>query len=388
MRVRAKHLVSFLILFLPLQLSALTPTQAQLKAEHNQLLSEMNVKDAKGKLPDFDDPRMPSLLKHGWTIAGEWAAEYFERHEAPTKKDLDKLFDGFAPEPHGTKSEYGDFLEYTDYFFEGSAVRIGPSVYVVEASYGYWFRSGTFMVVGRNRGGHFEALWNIKDLAEKHYPQRDEIGRWMHLVRHAYYNGPLAVDHLLPLPVGTNGKARFLVNAYQAADGGTLLAQLSIWEWDGAEAKALLIDTYEYAADFGGFSFDGRTILIKTKEPLELLYSCGMCPDPRGTWRLRATSTGIENLGHHFSQPEIQWADHFLSKVFKGEDTSDLADKKARVAVDASPQDWGMLGTCRVLRRGQHGAFSIEVDAGKLTFHYILRHGKPYFTGFRFDSVG
>jgi hypothetical protein len=42
-------------------------------------------------------------------------------------------------------------------------------------------KTGTFMVVARGRGGQLHALWNVKDLAEKLYAQRDEIGRWMHL---------------------------------------------------------------------------------------------------------------------------------------------------------------------------------------------------------------
>jgi hypothetical protein len=104
---------------------------------------------------------------------------------------LERIFEDFAPRPRGVKSQYGDFLEYSESSVAGSAVRIAPSVYVVEASYGVDFRTGTFMVVARNQLGHFEALWNIKDLAEKHYAQQDEIGRWMHLVRRAYDNGPL-----------------------------------------------------------------------------------------------------------------------------------------------------------------------------------------------------
>jgi hypothetical protein len=378
--------------------TAATPLPEQLRAEHQRVLDDLNVKDTNGKPMELDDPRVPGLARHGWELAGAWAATYLETHRAPSKHNLERIFEGFAPAPRGTKSQYGNFLEYSDYSLQGSAVQIGPSVYVVEASYGVDFSTSTFMVVARNRAGHFEALWNIKDLAEKHYPSGDEIGRWMHLVRRAYYNGPLVVSRVLPVPPAANGHARFLVDAVQAANGGTHLAQLSIWEWDGTEARPLLVEVYQYAADFGGFRFDGNTVRISTKEEFKTLFSCGMCPEPRGIWTVRIEPDGVENLGHRFAQPELQWADELLSKIDKGEDASNLADAKVLDALKARIRDeqatatdqvqpsdetafsWGMLGRCRVLRRGQRGAFVLGTDEGNLHFSYVRRNGRPHFT--------
>jgi len=386
--------------------SATTPVLDQLRVEHQRVLDDLNAKDAEGRPMELDDPRVPEILKKGWDLTGAWASAYFEAHSAPSTRELEQIFDGFAPKPQGVKSPYGDFLEYHDYTFWGSAVRIGPSIYVIRASYGIDFLTGTFMVVARNTEGHFQALWNIKDLAEKHYAQRDEIGRWLHLVRRAYYNGPLSVSRILPVSPSANGNARFLVDAHQGADGGTQLDQLSIWEWDGAEAKPLLVELYQYAADFGGFRFDGRTVRITTKEELETFFSCGMCPEPRGVWMVRIGPRGVRNLGHRFLKPELQWADELLSKIEKGEDTTNLADGKvvevlkARIREgqaedDAQARDtsektkfsWGMLGKCRVFGRGQRGAFDLELDEGQMRFSYVLRNGKPYFTHVRIQWV-
>jgi hypothetical protein len=380
-----------------LQQGVTTPTLDQLRAEHQQVLNELNTKNSEGRVPDLDDPRIPELFKKGWSLAGAWAAAYLENHPTPSKRELEHVFDGFAPEPRGVKSDYGDFLEYHDYNFSGRAIRIGHGIYVVEASYFGNSSTGTFMVVARNHAGHFQALWNIKDLAEKHYGQRDEIGRWVHLVRRAYYNGPLSVDKILPLSRGANGHSRFLVNAYQSADGGTIAAQMSIWEWDGAEAKPILVKLYQYAADFGGFSFDGRTVRISTKEELGTFFSCGMCPEPRGVWTVRITPEGARDLGHRFVTPEIQWADELLSKIEKGEDTTNLADAKVVAALKARSKEveiedlalnparkskftWGMLGQCRILRRGQRGAFELALDEGRLRLSYMLLNGRYYFT--------
>jgi hypothetical protein len=380
--------------------TALSPVMERLRNEHQHILDELNTKDADGKLMELDNPRVPALLREGWDVAGQWAAAYLEVHTTASRRDLVGIFDGFAPAPRGVKSQFGDFLEYSEYSLSGSAIRIGPSVYVVEASYGVEFPTGTFMVVARGRDGHFHALWNIKDLAEKHYAQRDEIGRWMHLVRRAYYNGPLTVSRILPVYASTKGHARFLVDAYQGADGGTILGQLSIWEWDGSEAKPLLVEAYEYAADFGGLQFDGKMVRISTKGELNAFFSCGMCPEPRSVWKVRITADGIEDLGHQFLQPEIAWADELLSRINRGEGVTDIAEERvariltARVregqtdAADrAQPSDqsavsfsWGMLGSYRILSRGQRGAFVLAVDEAELHFSYILRRGRPYFT--------
>ena len=87
------------------------------------------------------------------------------------------MFEGFAPVRDAVKSPYGDFPEYHGYNFAGSAIRIAPAIYVVSAGFWIYNATGTFMIVGRNRGGRFQTLWNVKDLAEKHYAQGDEIGR-------------------------------------------------------------------------------------------------------------------------------------------------------------------------------------------------------------------
>jgi hypothetical protein len=402
-------LVAAGIMMLPLalaQAAQTTPARLeQLRAEHRHVLDQLNEKDASGKLMELDDPRIPALVKKGWELAGAWAAEWLQARPKPTTRDLKQIFDGFTPEPQGVKSKYDDFLEYSDYHFRGSAVRVGPSVYVAEASYGIDFRTATFMVLARNRDGHFQALWNIKDLAEKHYPQRDEIGRWMHLVRRAYYNGPLVVEKVLRASPAANGNPRFVVEAYQAADGGTTLAQLSIWEWDGAAANPLLVEVYYYAADFWGLRFNGRTLRISTKEELEVLESCGMCTLPQGTWTVRITPRGVRNLGHRFFQPEIQWVDKLLSKLTKQEDATNLANAKVLDALKALMRErpeaeggsarppgrmefwFGLFEGVRIFSREPRGSFLLATDEAQLHFRYMLRKGRPYFTRVKVDEV-
>jgi hypothetical protein len=211
----------------------------------------------------------------------------------------------------------------------------------------------------------------------------------------------LAINKVLLLSPSVDGHPRFLVDAYQSAEGGTTLAQLSIWEWDGPEAKPLLIELYHYAADFGGLRFDGKQLRIATKEDLATLFSCGMCPEPRALWTVRVTPTGVQDLGRRFLKPEFQWADELLTRIENGEDTTNLAETKVVEALKAHIRDvqaenknfvlepskfsWGMMGECHILRRGQHGAFDLELDEGRLRFSYVLRKGKHYFTHVRIN---
>ncbi|MBZ5646587.1 MAG: hypothetical protein LAN37_05115 [Acidobacteriia bacterium] len=380
-------------------------TFAHLRAEHQYILDELNTKGDKGGPVELDDDQVPALLKSGWNLAGQWAAAYLESHPAPTARELKTIFDGFAPKPKGVKSQYGDFFEYHTYCFEGSVTRIAPAVYVAQAHYWMDNDTGTFFVVAHDRNGRFRARWNIKDLAEKHYAQRDEIGRWVHLTRRAYYNGPLDVRKVLALSPAFNGHPRFLVDAFQSAHGGTALAQLSVWEWNGFEALPLLIKTYHYTWDDGTFRFDGKMLRIGTKEETQSFSSCGGCPEPRGIWTIRITPKDVQDLGHRFLQPEMEWADELLSKISAGADTAGLARPDVvstikRVMQEISSENqqpnesekedrfyWGMLNTFRSIKPGQHGVFELALDEARLRFTYVLRNGKPYFTKVRVDKV-
>jgi hypothetical protein len=319
-----------------------------------------------------------------------------------TADQLKRIFEGFAPAPNGVKSKYGDFLEFHSYSFAGSAIRIAPSVYVIQSCYWMDNSTGNFLVVARGKNGNFQPLWNIKEVAERHYQERDEIGRWAHLTRRAYYNGPLDVKRIVPLSPATNGHPRFLVDAVQSADGGTALAQLSVWEWTGSEAALVLIKTYQYAWDQDSFHFDGTTLRIGTKEDLVSYFSCGMCSDPKGVWTLRITPEGVEDLGHRFLNPEMQWADKLLSAIAEGKDVSGMARPEVVTAIKSTMAEitkentqqseteqpslfsWGMFGGFH--RNGQ-GTFAIDLDEARMRFTYLMRKGKPYFTHVRIDQV-
>lgn len=67
-----------------------------------------------------------------------------------------------------------------------------------------------------------------------------------------------------------------------------------------------------------------------------------------------------------------------------------LKAKMNEVGVSSGPDSfsWGMLGQCRVLRRGKQGAFVLTMDEGELRFTYEMRNGKPYFTQVKIKPAG
>jgi len=375
----------------------------QLRIKHKAVLDEMNKIGPDGNPAQLDDPKMPALLKRGWELAGKWAAAYFETHPRPSDDELNSIFEEFAEKPKGEKSKYGDFFEYHEYVINGRAVKVGSDIYVVTSSYALNFpETATFIIVARDHEGRFQSLWNIKDLAEEHYASRDEIGRWAHLTRRAYYNGPLTVNKILPIQPALNGHARFLIDAYQSADGGTALAQLSIWEWDGSEAKLLFIDTYNFAIDSGEFELTGNKLTIDTKEDLRTVYSCGMCPEPRATWTVLILPDQIRDMGRVFKQPELKWADELFSKILDREDTVSIATPKVAKAIKVRMEEigreyskvsqskkyelstFGMLEKCRIIHRDKTGGeFDLSMDEAEMRFKYSFRKGKPFFTSLR-----
>src|SRR5579872_4772002 len=60
--------------------SAMNLSLDRLSAEHPRVLDELNDKNVAGNPIPLDDPRVPELVKRGWTLAGAWAAQYIEAH--------------------------------------------------------------------------------------------------------------------------------------------------------------------------------------------------------------------------------------------------------------------------------------------------------------------
>lgn len=363
-----------------------TAQMTELIHAHRSVLERMNLPSKDGKLPQLDDPRMKPLLTDGWKLAGEWVAAWLDVHPNPSTKELDDLFVDFTPPP--PHPEVYDPNQPELYAMEGSATRIATDVYVVTSVYETYTlpATATFFVIARGTDGRFRPKWSVKPLAEQHYRSKDEIGLWAYLGTCAYYCGSLIVDEVLPLPPTESGHLRFAVDASQATNGNTLMKQLSVWEWNGAEAESLLIRSYKlYIEEDRGVQFVGNLLTVPTKETTRSFSSFGCCAEPRGIWIIRIAPNKVQDLGHRFLQPQIDWTDRLLAASRSNSPAAaNLATPSVLAYLSHTEFDANMIDQCQVLSHGRKGAFEISFSEGiKLWFAYRLRNGQPYFTDVR-----
>jgi len=365
---------------------SITPHMTELIKAHREVIHGMNTPGKDGRLRQLDEAPMRQLLAQGWQLDGQWAGAWFDLHPDPSVKDLDKLFADFSPPPH--YPEVYDPKLPDLYAMAGSATRIAPGIYVVQADYEESQSANaasTFFVVARDTDGHFASKWSVKSLAERHYSKKDEIGLWAFLGSCAYYCGALVVDQILPLPP-SGDLPRFAVDAVQATNGNTLMKQLSVWQWNGTEAENLVIQSYRLGAeDDRAIRLVDDLLIVPTKEITKSFSSYGCCAEPRGTWTIRIAPDRTQNLGHRFLQPQIQWADRLLAATgSKSSSATGLASPSVIAYLKHTEIETDAVDKCHVLRSGEKGVFEISFGAGtKLRLAYTLRKGRPYFTSVR-----
>jgi hypothetical protein len=369
--------------------SYITPQMTELIHAHRSILEHINRPDENAKPLQLNDARMTPLLTEGWRLAADWAAAWLDLHPDPSSKDLNNLFVDFTP-PSNYPEIYDPKIPEL-YAMEGYATRVAMDVYVVTAVYEQNSppATATFFVVARGADGHFKPKWSVKPLAERHYRSKDEIGLWAFLDSCAYYCGSLVVDKVLPLPSSENGQPRFAIDAYQSTNGNTLMKQLSVWQWNGTGAENLLIRSYKlYIDEDREIQIVGNLLSVPTKETTSSFSSFGCCAEPRGIWIIRFTPSKVEDLGHHFLQPQIEWVDRLViaSRVKSPAAAEDIAAPSVLAILKDTELDIDAIDECHVLSHGRKGAFELSFGAGtKLWFAYRLRNGQPYFTDMRVE---
>jgi hypothetical protein len=195
--------------------------------------------------------------------------------------------------------------------------------------------------------------------------------------------GPLYAS-LNPLPPTGGGHPRFYVNANYAGNGMTIGSQTTFWSWSGNAAHLLAVIEYaQMLDDDRSLQFDGRDLIIPIKERAESFISSGPSPDPQGTWTLRITPRGVQDLGHRWSHPELQWFDRLSSAVQKRRDTGALAApavarrlKPLREDLHEMLMDWSV-------KRGKPTRLSVTIGDLKLSFKLVKRGNHLYATAVR-----
>jgi len=299
-------------------------------------------------------PGLSVGLDRVWSAVTRWTAGYLEEHPDVTAEQLAKAVVGLDP-PR----------------LSATAVRLsGPpsTTFAVAANDP---KSGTVFVVARSTDGHFRAIWNIRDVALRHYASHDEIGYWA-LTKSGWGDGP-ATGRVGPLPQSASGHARFYVDAVAAVDaGGTFRKQFGVWEWNGAEAQPLFLESYQVSFDTGPVTVKDGDVSIPTKGSYRSFSTCGACPEPHVLWRLRVASDGVHRLDVLDGEPEMRCVDELWDHLIHGQRADGLAspevaDALRRLVQEVDPADGHSLGMIEESKiTDENGHRFLLVRAGNL----------------------
>jgi hypothetical protein len=249
---------------------------------------------------------------------------------------------------------------------------LGKGDFLVAVTY---FETGTFFVVGRDPKGTALMKWSIDAYSAS-------LGKdsFLHCWNVEADCGPLFAS-LAPLPPTGHGHPRFYVDANYAGNGMTVGAQTTFWSWTGRAAHLLAVIQYaQMIDDERRIHFDGRDLSIPIKEQPRAFISSGSSPDPQGIWTLRITPRGVQDLGHRWSKPELEWFDRLSDAVQKGRDTAALAAPEVARSLKPLRGDLREMLMSWSLKRGRTTLLSVTLEDLKLSFTLVKRGDHLYAT--------
>ncbi|MBI2568678.1 MAG: hypothetical protein HYV63_16780 [Candidatus Schekmanbacteria bacterium] len=351
-----------------------------LERELSGLLTEIDERSTCGTSELCDEKTLYPSLRKLWTLIGHRGA--MQRTHNPKWGPADLVTDLEGLGSRAKQSEVKLSVEALE------LARGAETALVIAVNCDF---TGTVLVVAGNDSEPFSLRWNLKDVAAENHALDNETGHWAFEPpgRH-YAGGPLAADSLLALSPARNANPRFAVVALShPGAGGTYPRQLGIWEWNGADAIPLLIDSY--LVSFGtpaAVQISGDVLAVATKEEVFNSFgSCGACPDAEGVWRVRVTADGVQDLGHELLVPELAVVDALVQELGRGADVSDKMSPATTAALRAViPHDDGErvhLGQHNVRAASRSGdetrlrLFTDETGLLQFTFRKG-KNGKPF----------
>jgi hypothetical protein len=346
-----------------------------LRTQYLEAKTSLAVHSPFGQFLD-DDPAAVQVLDRVWTLIAEWTACFVEGHPTIRSEGLVAALKGMDPD------------------LVASAVSLSDGAFAVAASES---EIGTVFVVKRT-GSRTRVLWTIRDAVRAATRAADQAQLACWAAANAAMGarvGPSACGPLfgavVGLPADGHGNPRFYVGATFAGNGLSVGGQLSIWGWNGQEARVLFIKPYGYNIDTpGGIRFSDGVLLVDTKEYMRHFLTYGPSPDPRGRWTIRITPDAIEDQGTRLDESIFQVIDELLERVAHGSTVSDLASASVSAQLEPLVQTRDgrrelNLGFVSWKRRAINGGelFTLETDDGNLDFTIVHRGRQPYVASIR-----
>jgi len=373
-------------LWLPLSASDAPEGLTETQRAHQALLKDLCSKNREGKTPNIEAATTADQIHRSWRLAGQFASAFLDGHPKADARELVQACRTLAPPSDQAPSE-GEPLQV-------HAVRLREGCFVVTVAYYLEDASaGTFFVLDRDEAGHHRMAWHVLPEAQEHLAKRDELGHWAYLSPVLYYSGSLiGTPH--ELPTARNGHPRFYIHAQQHAHGGTAMLQASFWEWDGREAKLLLIRSYKRGQEEDGvIQHQGDRLLFPTRENSDAFMDLGAGMEPQGTWSVRVTPSQIQDLGHRWNSAGAQLVDRLCARLQKGQEASDLASPeviawmKQRFPTEPDgkqrPYFMGFLNEVHTTRIRGGEQVRLDCDEGSFLFRIERHAGKRFLRSIR-----
>ncbi|MBX7222310.1 MAG: hypothetical protein K1Y36_20340 [Blastocatellia bacterium] len=388
-----KHcLMSFICLLCIAQWLPIATAQVQIQKDPRpvgteqellQVLKDIGCGEA---VNDKQPEEVAGPLRRSWNLVGAWTAAYLNTHPQATERELSAALLKLLK----TNCDFDESHVSAAQLSSGNKAAFAVAV--------NWIWIGTFFVVAKDAGGKFQFAWNIKDVAEKNFASRNELGYWA-FGRAGIHDGPLTGD-VHPLPPGKSGNPRFWVDGVsRPAMGLSKPGQISVWEWDGKTAQSLFIKTYNTHEEWHQVRFQSGNLVIHAVEEAKTYYFCGSCEtiEPRSLWTLAITPEGVQDKGRTYVIPELDFVDRLIFRFCVGENVSDAAaptviqklKKLFPKPKSGKKLDYplAMISVSPPSRQGNRTVLKLNSDElGECTFTILNRNGKYVLTALRTED--
>ena len=334
-----------------------------------------------------DDPRAPALLRRIWTIAGQRAIDYLNRHPATS-----------APRLRAAIGKLSRNLRV-------ETVELDARTYLVSVSLG---DMGTVFIV-TNPDKQSKVAWTIADLAAHPPPGLEILSAWSGEQARLScrrsetgdefgFCGPVSSDWyggaIGKLPDQGDGSHRFyLTVGYAQRAGATVGGQLSLWRWTGRTAEPLLARTYVYTMDQKlRLQVDGNLLRVGIKDNFQSFFVTSPEEGRQLVWTIRSDPDRIVDLGKASTVPELDLVDTLIQRLLKKEPASDIASPVVATKIESKIADvqkdnnfselnfaFGELFGWHLESHQQQKQLCVATDiGGSFRFDIITVHGKPW----------
>jgi len=304
-------------------------------------------------------PEAPGLLDRHWALAGQWMAAWLDTHP---QADAGALIAAFG-EMQGTRDAVA-----------AQARVLGQGSWLVALPGPF----GNVFILAR-RDGHYRVAWSIARQRVPASAREAVVAAWQ--ARNARQDTGVAAGPMDPetglLPADGSGRARFWIDAARAqAAGGTLGAQVSLWQWDGQSARLRVVHPYAQSIDRSrGARIEDGLLKVREKGEYRSFMSCGACAGRELDWVVRADPRGLQVLGEQSVVRGLDEVDALFARRLGGRPADDLATPVAIAAVDA------IIAQVR----GDGGG---EAGLGMLGDHRISEHPEGIDVCLATDEIG